>query len=123
MQPTFNPGHASAPLHHDVVLLDRWSVALNLYRRGDVVTLWSPQNPKLLTTKRIIALEGDLVCHRLVFLLPRIIEFQADNDDFLSRSRSGLVAGPSSSTFRTDTHPDPSRSLLGRRRLALPFPG
>ncbi|KAG7562003.1 hypothetical protein FFLO_02558 [Filobasidium floriforme] len=61
MQPTFNPGHASAPLHHDVVLLDRWSVALNLYKRGDVVTLWSPQNPKLLTTKRIIALEGDLV--------------------------------------------------------------
>jgi inner membrane protease subunit 2 len=84
MQPTFNPTHASAPLHHDVVLLDRWSVALNTYSRGDVVTLWyvstesirtliwsdgtstsrSPQNPKLLTTKRIIALEGDLVSDR-----------------------------------------------------------
>ncbi|GHJ87968.1 hypothetical protein NliqN6_4370 [Naganishia liquefaciens] len=61
MQPTFNPSFASSPLHHDVVLLDRWSVGLNIFRRGDVVTLWSPQNPKLLTTKRIIALEGDLV--------------------------------------------------------------
>lgn len=81
MQPTFNPAFASSPLHHDVVLLDRWTVGLNIFRRGDVVTLWSvewsgscyvtadernpsvyrsPQNPKLLTTKRIIALEGDL---------------------------------------------------------------
>lgn len=40
MQPTFNPLHAATPLHHDVVLLDRWSVAANLYARGDVVTLW-----------------------------------------------------------------------------------
>lgn len=39
MQPTFNPQHHFNPLHHDVVLLDRWSVALNIYRRGDVVTL------------------------------------------------------------------------------------
>lgn len=88
-------------MHHDVVLLERWSVALNRYHRGDVVTLWwvhhitnhhqspvtrqrfsqssgnqtipshpphshrlthrSPTNPDLLTTKRIVALEGDLV--------------------------------------------------------------
>ncbi|KAK4686671.1 hypothetical protein P7C73_g3448, partial [Tremellales sp. Uapishka_1] len=61
MQPTFNPDLAASPLHHDVVLLERWSVALNKYKRGDVVTLWSPQNPELLTTKRIVALEGDLV--------------------------------------------------------------
>lgn len=26
-----------------------------------MVTLWSPQNPELLTTKRIVALEGDMV--------------------------------------------------------------
>ncbi|KAL7424149.1 hypothetical protein Q5752_001734 [Cryptotrichosporon argae] len=61
MQPTFNPHSATAPLHKDVVLLERWSVALNHFHRGDVVTLWSPQNPDLLTTKRIVALEGDLV--------------------------------------------------------------
>lgn len=40
MQPTFNPAFASSPLHHDVVLLDRWTVGLNIFRRGDVVTLW-----------------------------------------------------------------------------------
>ena len=34
---------------------------MNLFKRGDVVTLWSPQNKGLLTTKRIVALEGDLV--------------------------------------------------------------
>ncbi|WVN86695.1 uncharacterized protein L203_101867 [Cryptococcus depauperatus CBS 7841] len=61
MQPTFNPDLQTNPLQHDVVLLERWSVALNRFQKGDVVTLWSPQNPQLLTTKRIIALEGDLV--------------------------------------------------------------
>lgn len=60
MQPTFNPDLYKHPLHHDVVLLDKWSIALGRYRRGDVVTLWSPQNPDLLTTKRIVALEGDM---------------------------------------------------------------
>jgi hypothetical protein len=40
MQPTFNPDIAGSPLHHDVVLLERWSIALNKYTRGDVVTLW-----------------------------------------------------------------------------------
>jgi inner membrane protease subunit 2 len=40
MQPTFNPAFASSPLHQDVVLLDRWTVGLNIFRRGDVVTLW-----------------------------------------------------------------------------------
>lgn len=60
-QPTFNPDLVAAPLHHDVVLLQRWSVSLHNFKRGDVVTLYSPQNPDLLTTKRIIALEGDLV--------------------------------------------------------------
>lgn len=60
-QPTFNPDLAASPLHHDVVLLQRWSISLHQYKRGDVVTLYSPQNPDLLTTKRIVALEGDLV--------------------------------------------------------------
>ncbi|WVQ78538.1 hypothetical protein IAT38_000624 [Cryptococcus sp. DSM 104549] len=61
MQPTFNPNLATDPLHQDVVLLERWSIAMKWFNRGDVVTLWSPQNPELLTTKRIVALEGDLV--------------------------------------------------------------
>jgi hypothetical protein len=60
-KPTFNPDLAHSPFHHDVVLLQRWSISLHQFKRGDVVTLYSPQNPDLLTTKRIIALEGDLV--------------------------------------------------------------
>lgn len=39
-QPTFNPDIAGSPLHHDVVLLERWSIGLHTYTRGDVVTLW-----------------------------------------------------------------------------------
>lgn len=74
-QPTFNPTIQAEPLHNDVVVLERWSVSLGRFRRGDVVTLWSacpssphgtltirsPTEPNTLTTKRIIALEGDLV--------------------------------------------------------------
>lgn len=115
MQPTFNPGHASAPLHHDVVLLDRWSVALNLYKRGDVVTLWSPQNPKLLTTKRIIALEGDLVSMRG---RRRV----SSSHDQLNVSHE-CVLGPPAAPLPAYTCTDTSRSLLGRRRLALPLSG
>ena len=78
VQPTFNPDLTLNPLHHDVVLLERWSIELSRFQRGDVVTLWlvnldrtkrqliemeirSPQDPELLTTKRLVALEGDLV--------------------------------------------------------------
>jgi len=66
MQPTFNPDLHIRPLHYDIVLLENWHASLrNMlskpFRRGDVVTLWSPQDPSLLTTKRIIALEGDVV--------------------------------------------------------------
>ncbi|KAJ9095991.1 hypothetical protein QFC21_005354 [Naganishia friedmannii] len=43
MQPTFNPGFAASPLHHDVVLLDRWTVGLNVFKRGEVVTLCENQ--------------------------------------------------------------------------------
>ncbi|KAG9299953.1 hypothetical protein G9A89_009681 [Geosiphon pyriformis] len=59
MQPTFNPD--TNKLRHDVVLLNRWTVAWRKYEVGDVVTLWSPYDPDLLITKRIIALEGDTV--------------------------------------------------------------
>ncbi|CAG8605684.1 5536_t:CDS:2 [Ambispora leptoticha] len=59
MQPTFNPD--SNRLRHDIVLLNRWAIARRKYEIGDVVTLWSPFDPDLLITKRIIALEGDTV--------------------------------------------------------------
>jgi len=37
MQPTFNPNIQRDPLHHDVVLMEKWR---GRYRRGDIVTLW-----------------------------------------------------------------------------------
>ncbi|ORY24962.1 putative peptidase [Naematelia encephala] len=66
MQPTLNPNFHTALMRKEIVLLERWSVTLNLnghkpFRRGDVVTLWSPLDPNTLTTKRIVALAGDIV--------------------------------------------------------------
>jgi inner membrane protease subunit 2 len=96
MQPTFNPSHASQPLHHDVVLLDRWSVALNLFKRGDVVTLWSPQNKGLLTTKRIVALEGDLVSVTCVWghLLCKTIRLSSFSCSFCLSPSFGILLIP-----------------------------
>ncbi|ORX33734.1 putative peptidase [Kockovaella imperatae] len=61
MEPTFNPGHTRGSSDKDTVLLEKWSVVLRRFRRGQVVTLWSPNDPYLLTAKRIIALQGDVV--------------------------------------------------------------
>ncbi|RUS21286.1 mitochondrial inner membrane protease subunit 2 [Endogone sp. FLAS-F59071] len=59
MQPTFNPD--SNMLARDIVLLNRWLVMSHRFYHGEVVTMWSPRNPDLMITKRIIALEGDTV--------------------------------------------------------------
>jgi len=68
MQPTFNPD--ASTLQRDIVLVNRlpswWrlkggGLVTAPWKRGDVVTLWSPTNPNLLLTKRLIALPGDVV--------------------------------------------------------------
>ncbi|KAI9312279.1 peptidase S24/S26A/S26B/S26C [Dichotomocladium elegans] len=59
MQPTFNPD--SNQLWKDRVLLNKWAVTDHKFERGEVVTLISPNDPKAILTKRIIALEGDTV--------------------------------------------------------------
>ncbi|CAI2169492.1 1798_t:CDS:2 [Funneliformis geosporum] len=59
MQPTFNPD--SNKLRRDIVLLNRWIAVTHEYSRGDVVTLYAPDDPDRVITKRIIALEGDTV--------------------------------------------------------------
>ncbi|KJE97564.1 inner membrane protease subunit 2 [Capsaspora owczarzaki ATCC 30864] len=56
MQPTLNPDIAV-----DHILLDKWSVRDHRHRRGEVVVLWSPDEPTVAVIKRIIALEGDVV--------------------------------------------------------------
>ncbi|KAL1413660.1 hypothetical protein Q8F55_001439 [Vanrija albida] len=65
MLPTFNKDQERTGWK-DHVLLDRWSWSWGRWalQRGDVVTLWSPRDPKVLTTKRIVALEGDIVTPR-----------------------------------------------------------
>lgn len=65
MSPTFNGPHhiaSAANARSDVVLLNRTvKYKHNELRTGDIVTLISPLDPRLLLTKRIIALPGDTV--------------------------------------------------------------
>ncbi|KAL3131778.1 hypothetical protein ABBQ38_007495 [Trebouxia sp. C0009 RCD-2024] len=56
MQPTLNPlGSTSI----DLVLVDKLSIRLFKYSRGDVVLLRSPVCPDAVLIKRLVALEGD----------------------------------------------------------------
>ncbi|KAI8882028.1 LexA/Signal peptidase [Backusella circina FSU 941] len=59
MQPTFNPD--SNMLRKDIVLLNKWAITDHKFKRGQVVTLISPIDPKAIITKRIIALPGDTI--------------------------------------------------------------
>ena len=61
MQPTFN-GRGEHTC--DAVLLNKLSVLLSHYGRGDVVVLRAPHEPKEMLTKRIIGMEGDVVARR-----------------------------------------------------------
>jgi len=58
MRPSLNP---DTSVSRDVVSVNLSSWWFRQYRRGEVVALKSPQDPKLWIIKRIIALEGDLV--------------------------------------------------------------
>ncbi|KAI8877735.1 LexA/Signal peptidase [Backusella circina FSU 941] len=59
MQPTFNPD--SNLLKRDTVFLNKWTATRNNFKRGEVVTLISPTDPKQMITKRILALPGDTI--------------------------------------------------------------
>ncbi|KAJ9478065.1 Mitochondrial inner membrane protease subunit 2 [Pseudozyma hubeiensis] len=62
MSPTFNGPPSLTSTTSDVVLLNRTiKVSLDKLKAGDIVTLISPLDPRLLLTKRIIALAGDTV--------------------------------------------------------------
>ncbi|GAC96105.1 hypothetical protein PHSY_003685 [Pseudozyma hubeiensis SY62] len=62
MSPTFNGPPSTTSITSDVVLLNRTiKVSLDKLKAGDIVTLISPLDPRLLLTKRIIALAGDTV--------------------------------------------------------------
>lgn len=63
MSPSLNPLYpthgVSAP--RDIVVLNRLAAARHIWRVGDVVVLISPSDPRVLLTKRILALPGDVV--------------------------------------------------------------
>ncbi|WFD40977.1 uncharacterized protein MJAP1_003968 [Malassezia japonica] len=77
MSPTFNPADTLESLYpsslptSDIVLLNRLVTATRRYKKGDIVTLYSPSDPNLMITKRILALGGDTV--RL--WVPRGVDF------------------------------------------------
>ncbi|PPQ77387.1 hypothetical protein CVT25_010969 [Psilocybe cyanescens] len=59
MQPTLNPDSSQ---WRDVALFSKFAVReAQEYGRGDIVTIRSPENPKYVLIKRIIAMEGDIV--------------------------------------------------------------
>ena len=60
MQPTFNKTQTS----NDLLLLDKLSATNRWYKRGDVVVLRSPHTPNEMLTKRVIAMQNDLVYNR-----------------------------------------------------------
>ena len=59
MQPCLNPDGSNT---RDFVFLNRWRWNNFDYSRGDVVSLVSPKDPNYVLIKRIIALEGDMIC-------------------------------------------------------------
>lgn len=58
MQPTLNPSGSAS---QDVVLVDKLSIRMYRYSRGDVVLFRSPASPDTILIKRLLALEGDWV--------------------------------------------------------------
>lgn len=63
MRPTFNTEVTELGETHagDVVVLNKWTPGMRKYTAGDIVTLTDPDNPDLELTKRILALEDDVV--------------------------------------------------------------
>ena len=47
----------------NLLLAERLSTRLGLVGPGDIVLIRSPQNPRMVTTKRLIGLEGDSVTY------------------------------------------------------------
>lgn len=63
MRPTFNTEVTGLGEKHagDIVVLNKWTPGMRKYTVGDIVTLTDPDNPDLELTKRILALEDDVV--------------------------------------------------------------
>ncbi|OLY79783.1 Mitochondrial inner membrane protease subunit 1 [Smittium mucronatum] len=91
MLPTFNSSG-------DFVYVDRKAISTNQLEIGNVVASISPLDPQALVMKRIIALEGDIICVDPLVPNPRYVKIpkghvwlQGDN---LANSLDSRVYGP-----------------------------
>lgn len=57
MQPALNPNTNE----QDYVFLNKWAVKSYEIKRGDIISLISPKDPKQYIIKRVVGLEGDIV--------------------------------------------------------------
>lgn len=143
MSPTLNRDFKDAePYTEDLVLVNLWKARVRGINRGDVVVFRSPQNPEKVVTKRVVAVEGDMVYPLPPYPTdPLIIQWgqiwvEGDNED---KSKSidsntygsipaGLIVGKVvgviwpwwNVTFDLDAMKDTSRVL--RRAVALRDP-
>ncbi|KAG1679141.1 hypothetical protein FOA52_000496 [Chlamydomonas sp. UWO 241] len=95
MSPTLNPGSISGSESKqcDWILVEKLSYKLwHSYQRGDVATLWCPENPRIQITKRLVAIEGDTVWDdakgRPEKLLPGRCWIEGDNARLSGDSRN-----------------------------------
>lgn len=62
MAPTFNP--ATTTTAQDVVLVSKYKATERELQRGDIVMFNSPMNAEKVVTKRVVAIQGDVVLPR-----------------------------------------------------------
>lgn len=55
MQPALNPSHCTS---EDYVFLSKWAVKDMYVKRGDIISLISPKDPKQKLIKRVVGLQG-----------------------------------------------------------------
>ena len=89
MQPTFNQRGSG---YSDWVVLNRMSARAQRYERGDVVVLRSPTEPTELLTKRIIALQGD------------VVQARTGRRDYVQVPRGHLWVEGDSETYSNDSN-------------------
>lgn len=56
MQPALNPNSSNT---EDYVFLSKWAMKNMYVKRGDIISLISPKNPKQKLIKRVVGLQGD----------------------------------------------------------------
>lgn len=63
MQPALNPDANTS----DYVFLSRWAIKNFSVERGDIVALISPKDPDQKIIKRVVALQGIIICNCVLY--------------------------------------------------------